>query len=246
MNGTRRRWVLLHGFTGAPASWDEVRAALAAQGEVLCPALVGHGSDAVAVDFASEVDRLAQAVRAAGFTGAHLGGYSLGARLALGLLVRHPALFARATLIGAHPGLAPEDPGRGERAAADERLAQLAERSLDRFLAHWRAQPLFATQRELSPRRRALQERVRAAHDGVALAAALRALSLARMPDWSAGLPRIAVALRLIAGGRDPKFVALARRMLPALRDATLAVVPGAGHNVVLERPEVVSAALLD
>lgn len=247
MNPRARGWVLLHGFTGSPAAWDEVRAALVKHGEVLCPALVGHGADAgAATDFVSEVDRLARLIRAAGFEGAHLCGYSLGARIALGLLARHPALAARATLIGVHPGLPEHGPERDERAASDERWAQLAERSPSEFLAQWRAQPLFATQRALPAERQAAQDRTRAAHDGAALAHALRALSLARMPDWRASLPQIALPVHLIAGELDPKFVALARAALPRLPDARLTVVPGAGHNVVLEKPAAVVAALLD
>lgn len=246
MTTRARRWVLLHGFTGGPATWDEVRAALARHGEVLCPALVGHGADtSAATDFGAEVDRLARVIRAAAFEGAHLCGYSLGARLALGLLVRHRALASRATLIGVHPGLPERGPERDERAAADERWAQLAERAPDEFLAQWRAQPLFATQRALPAQRQAAQDRTRAAHDGAALAAALRALSLARMSDWHAHLPRLALPVHLMAGELDAKFVALARAMQARLPDATLTVVPGAGHNLVLERPAAVIAALL-
>ena len=114
-----RPLVLLHGFTGAPASWDGVRRSLDDAIPVLAPALLGHdgtaGSPAIR-SFDDEVDRLAGAVRGAGLEGAHLAGYSLGGRVALGLLVRHPGRFAAATLIGAHPGL--QDPAdRAERAA---------------------------------------------------------------------------------------------------------------------------------
>jgi 2-succinyl-6-hydroxy-2,4-cyclohexadiene-1-carboxylate synthase len=246
MTRAGRRWVLLHGFTGSPATWREVRAALVNHGQVFCPALVGHGADAgAATDFLAEVDRLAHAIEVAAFDCAHVCGYSLGARLALGLLVRHPALFARATLIGVHAGLPERGPERDERAAADEHWAQLAERSPDEFLVQWRAQPLFATQSTLPPVRHAAQEQARAAHDGAALAGTLRALSLARMPDWRPHLPRLALPMHLIAGELDAKFIALARAAALQLPDATLTVVPRAGHNVVLERPAAVVAALL-
>jgi 2-succinyl-6-hydroxy-2,4-cyclohexadiene-1-carboxylate synthase len=239
MNG----WVLLHGFTGSPAAWDEVRAALA--GTVLCPAIVGHTRDTPpATDFNAEVDRLAALIAKGGIARAHLCGYSLGARLALGLLVRHPALFARATLIGVHPGLPEHGRERVERAAGDERWARLAERSTAEFIGQWEAQPLFATQQALPTEPRAAQARLRAQHDGAALAAALRALSLARMPDWRPHLPQLKLPAHLIAGERDAKFVALARQMERLLPQASVTIVAGAGHNVLLERPAAIVAAL--
>lgn len=240
-------WVLLHGFAGAPAAWDAVRAALPRTGRVFCPALSGHAADiVVAEDFGSEVDRLALAIEAAGLVGAHLCGYSLGARVALGLLVRHRHLFARATLIGVHPGLPDGSPERAMRAVNDERWASLAEREgAAQFAAQWAAQPLFASQLELPDDVRAAQEQIRRGHDGKALALAMRALSLARMPDWGPQLARLDLPVHLIVGAHDTKFIDLAQQMATQLPQASVSLVPGVGHNVLLERPSAIIAALL-
>lgn len=240
------RWVLLHGFTGSPAAWDVVHDALSRDGRVLRPALLGHGPGTGAgTDFVTEVDRLAECIGSAGFEGAHLCGYSLGGRLALGLLARHAALFTRATLIGAHPGLPEGSAERDARAASDEAWAQLAESDAPGFFARWGAQPLFATQQALAPALRAAQGRQREAHDAPALAAALRALSLARMPDWQPTLGALTLPVQLMAGALDTRFVALAQRMAAQIPGATLHIVQGAGHNVVLERPDRVIDALV-
>lgn len=240
-------WVLLHGFAGAPAAWDAVRAALPPSSRVFCPALLGHAAEtAVAEDFCGEVDRLALAIEAAGLVGAHLCGYSLGARLALGLLVRHRRLFARATLIGVHPGLPEDSPERAARADNDEHWARLAEREgAAQFAAQWAAQPLFASQRELPADVRAAQEQIRRAHDGNALAVAMRTLSLARMPDWRPRLARLDLPVQLIVGAHDTKFIELAQQMATLLPQASVSLVPGVGHNVLLERPSAIIAALL-
>src|SRR4029077_15510464 len=92
-----------HGFTGSPRSWDFLpdRRALPR----IVPALVGHsGSEAGSEvnGFEDEVDRLASLTPE---RGVHAVGYSLGARLALGLALRHPARVTRLTLISCHPGL---------------------------------------------------------------------------------------------------------------------------------------------
>ena len=75
------------------------------------------GHIAGALRFEQEVDRIARGIVDAGLCGSYLCGYSLGARVALGLLARHAHRFAGATLIGVHPGLSSPD----ERAAERER-----------------------------------------------------------------------------------------------------------------------------
>ena len=242
----QRAFVLLHGFSGSPASWRTIVDALPLSARVFCPAIVGHAADTgPALDFVAEVDRLAARIAQAGVREAHLCGYSLGARLALGLLLRHPTWFVRATLISANPGLAENSAERVERVASDERWAQLAETDSDRFFAQWSAQPLFGSQRAVPDAVRAEQERVRFGHDPHALAGAMRVLSLGRMPDWRPHLNQIPIPVAVMAGGLDNKFTGLAREMAQTLPNARLEIVPDSGHNIPLERPSAIIAALL-
>ncbi len=255
-----RPLVLLHGFTGSPSSWDDVLEALDVTGPPtddapgpdprrgpFAPPVIGHDGTPGPPDvdaFEDEVDRLAAAVRNRGITDAHLAGYSMGGRLALGLLVRYPELFASATLIGASPGLA--DPAeRAARAARDREWARLLdEEGLDTFVAAWEALPLFATQAALDPERLRRQRAVRRSHDPRGLARSLRAVGLARMPDYRPRLADVDRPVRLVIGERDPKFRALAREMAERLPRATVTVVPGVGHNIVLEAPAEISGLL--
>jgi 2-succinyl-6-hydroxy-2,4-cyclohexadiene-1-carboxylate synthase len=244
------RLVLLHGFTGSPASFDELTGRLAARHpgvNVLRPALLGHGlaADDHACRFEQEVDRLARVVSATRMTGAHLCGYSLGARVALGLLARHAHLFGGATLIGVHPGLA----GARERAlrvGSDERwCARLDSGDTSGFIDAWEAQPLFATQQRLTAPRAAHQRRVRAAQRAAGLARALRVLGLGQMPDYRGVLRMLALPVRLVVGALDAKFGALARGLVASAPRARLELVPGVGHNVLLEAPAHVEGLLL-
>lgn len=246
--------VLLHGFTGAPASFDELVSGLLSESprlRVLRPALLGHDArePLVArerpVRFEQEVDRLARLVREARFSGAHLCGYSLGARVALGLIARHGHLFAGATLIGVHPGLR-DAAQRAARVGADERWCQLLlNRGLGAFLAAWRELPLFATQSALSPALLARQERVRSGHGAAGLACALRVLGLGQMPCLRGALPSARLGVRLVTGARDEKFTNLARGLADGPGRVVLDVVPAAGHNVLLEAPQHVQGVLL-
>ena len=234
--------ILLHGFTGSAASFDELLEHLTQLGSgarVLRPALLGHGatSGPGILRFEQEVDRLAAEIRRAGFRGAHLCGYSLGARLALGLLARHAWLFSSATLVGVHPGLS--DAGaRAARVGSDERWCELLCREgVAGFLRAWEAQPLFETQRELSGARRERQRQLRRTHSAEGLMRALRVLGLGQMPDYRGALAAPPLRVRLVVGSLDSKFESLAQSLTTDFPRIPLLRVQGAGHNLPLEAP---------
>lgn len=218
------RCVLLHGFAGDPASWDDV----AIEGERL--ALPGHvGGGPAAPDWASNV-----AAIAARITGCEIVvGYSLGARVALGLVVG--GFVPRAVLISANPGIA--DAERAARRAGDARWAALArQRGTAAFIAAWEAQPLFATQQRAAPAVRAARRARRLALDPEQLARSLETMGLAEMPDYRADVDG---RFALIAGGDDAKYVAIARAL-----GAPLEIVADSGHDPLLEQPAALSLAI--
>ena len=227
--------VLLHGFTQTGASWDEIRRLLGQRYRVRAPDLRGHGAASAVrpVDFPAVLADLAALVP----PGAALAGYSMGGRIALAFALAHPDRLARLVLVGASPGLA--DPAlRAARARADEALATRVEAiGIEAFASEWGAQPLLAGQ---PPSAHA--DRLRNTPAG--LAAALRGLGTGVMaPLWDR-LPELAPPVTLVVGERDAKFRAVAEAMLPALHDAELVVVPGAGHAAHLEAPAAVAALL--
>jgi 2-succinyl-6-hydroxy-2,4-cyclohexadiene-1-carboxylate synthase len=236
-----KRLVLIHGYTGSPASFAALcRSLPLGTIRVLCPALLGHGPPVVVGSlqrFEQEVDRLAAEIRAAGFGGAHLCGYSLGARLALGLLARHPFLFRAATLVGVHPGLA-DVHERAARVGSDERWCALLNRAgVERFADAWQSQPLFSSQVRLPAHLLEQQRQIRCSHSACGLARALRSLGLGQMPDYRGVLGALGLPVELVVGSEDRKFSALAaeaRGRNPRIRSST---VSGVGHNVLLEAP---------
>jgi pimeloyl-ACP methyl ester carboxylesterase len=60
-------------------------------------------------------------------------------------------------------------------------------------------------------------------------------MGLAEMPDYRAAIARCS----LIVGADDAKFLAIARGL-----PAPLTVIPGAGHDVPLEQPELLASAI--
>jgi 2-succinyl-6-hydroxy-2,4-cyclohexadiene-1-carboxylate synthase len=144
---------------------------------------------------------------------AHLAGYSLGARLALGIAVRHPERVSRLTLVGAHPGLA-SDTERDERRRSDQRWIELLETcGIDAFVDAWSAQPLFASERRLPEALRSARRKERLGHDPKELARSLRITGLAEMPNFRPRLGEIRAPVTLMTGELDAKFSALAEEV---------------------------------
>ncbi|MGB8332692.1 MAG: alpha/beta fold hydrolase [Polyangiales bacterium] len=239
-------WMLLHGFSGSPRSWDEVVARAQLDPDPLRPALAGHGSDWRLVGtraFDDEVSRLNAMAFGLGRPRL-ICGYSMGARVALGMLVSRPELWDGALLIGAHPGLAYEL-ARAERRASDGVSARmLRTEGLVPFVNAWEQLPLFRSQRELSGPALATQRSIRLGHDAEGLAHALDVLGLAEMPNYGAMLSSFSGPITLMAGACDAKFSGIAGAIARDNSNVDAVLVEGVGHNVVLEAPGTVAAAL--
>jgi 2-succinyl-6-hydroxy-2,4-cyclohexadiene-1-carboxylate synthase len=223
------RIALLHGFAGDPAAWADVIDAWPRAGDVLrAIALPGHGRPCEP-DWAANLVALEPEV-----TGADVVvGYSLGARLALGLLAT--GRIERAVLIGAGYGIDAAE--RAARRAHDATWASvLRADGIAAFVAAWEAQPLFASQARVDPLRLAARRARRLALDPEGLARSLETMGLAEMPDYrGADL----ASVRAVAGADDARYLALARSvgLAPiAIRDA--------GHDVPLEQPRALAHAL--
>jgi 2-succinyl-6-hydroxy-2,4-cyclohexadiene-1-carboxylate synthase len=227
---------MLHGFTGSKASF----ARLSMPPCALAPTLGGHLDQPASTDFWAEVERLA----ALDLTATRVFGYSLGGRLALGLLARYPERFEQAVLVSVHPGLR-TDSERLERRERDDRFVRLLrERGLVEFVSAWERQPLWRTQRALPEAIRAGKRRERLEHTSEGLAGSLISVGLGHMPDLRPQLARVAAKVDCLAGALDTTFLALAQDLCSVMPRARLSIAAGAGHDLLLERPEFCSPFL--
>ncbi len=236
VDGTGPRLVLVHGFAQTRDCWGVVGADLATDHEVVRLDAPGHGRSAT---FHAGIRTGARLIADQGGTATYLG-YSMGGRFALHVALANPELVRGLVLIGATAGL--EDPvERSQRQAQDEAMAQRVEREgIEAFLDAWLAQPLFAG---LGPDVQFLEARKENTVDG--LAESLRQAGTgAQDPTWHR-LDRLDLPVLCVAGADDTKFAALAERLVSSIgANATLALVPGAGHAAHLEQPDAFLAVL--
>ena len=233
-----RPLVFVHGFLGAPQMWRDVLAMTEHDGPVESLLLPGHGQApwfSTGETFDSAVD--AVALRIPEGEPAILVGYSMGARIALGIAARHPARVAGLVLVGFDPGLPTEEERRARAAWDDAQARAIEESGLPRFVEVWSALPIFASQAALPPSVREARRQERLGHTTRGLSWAMRVLGLGRMPPRWDALATIAAPLHLVTGEEDEKFTALSRRVLEKVSSATHSVIPHVGHDVALEAP---------
>lgn len=220
----------LHGFAGSPSTFAPL-------GEfALCPWLSGHGPhpNLEANTFDEELERLARLVAEVPAP-RKLVGYSQGARVGLGLLVRYPDLFSSAVLFGVNPGLRKE-PDRRARERFEEGFCRLLENhGMEAFVREWERLPIFASQLDWSLKALVEQREIRLSHTPTGLVHALRVLGLAHMPSYWETAGRVTARVHLVTGERDEKFIALHEQLHRIVSNSTLEVLPGVGHNPLVE-----------
>ena len=198
----RPRVVLVPGFTQTASSWSDAAAVVSETCAVRALDVPPPGTFA----------ETARAIGDAGGRALYVG-YSMGGRLCLRLALDRPDLVRGLVLVSASPGII-DRAERAARADADNLLADRVERDgVDEFLAHWLAQPMFATVPAGAP---GLADRRRLTP--AYLAACLRRLGAGVMePMWD-DLPRLTMPVMLVTGTLDEKYTAIARQMLERMR----------------------------
>jgi pimeloyl-ACP methyl ester carboxylesterase len=242
--------VLLHGVTGHARSWDDEARALSARHRVLALDQRGHGDSDPPVDadytlpaLAGDLAAFADALALASFD---LVGLSLGGRVAIAYAAAQPTRVRRLVIVDIGPDVAASGRARvgGMMAQTPERFA-----SIDEAVAHARASNPRYTEAMLRHR---VEHGLRALPDGAftwkydrGLRDAVRAGQWRDPTDlwplWGA-----LACPTLLVRGADSDILApeTARRMVDTLPHARLVEVPGAGHTVPGDQPDMFLALL--
>jgi pimeloyl-ACP methyl ester carboxylesterase len=235
--------LLLHGFPLAMAMWDPIRTGLATVARVITPDLRGFGaSDKPEGDYsmASLAKDVLALVDALGLDRVVLGGHSMGGYVALRFAAAHPDRLAGLVLVDTRAEADPPE-GRQRRDAAIARIEREGGAGfLDDFVAN-----LIAPQtRERSPRFLAELRALAADVPDHVLIGCLRGMR--DRTDSSVLLPSITAPSLVIVGAEDSVTPpSAAQAMVASLPQASLAVIPGAGHTPSVERPIPTAEAII-
>ena len=231
--------VLIHGFAGLPSFWDRVVAhapALAGAHRICLP---GHGNVPAATSWDNAIARVASEIPTGCTTAI---GYSLGARVALGLLAS--GVVQRVIAISGHPGISDHD--RADRMRADAAWAARFETEpLTQVLAAWQQQPVLRSYGDGSDLEQARRLRLRIqGHRGPALAHAMRTLGLAQMPQYQRVIGQHVDDIQWLVGEHDGKFSGLANTLREALPRLHVTSLAGSGHDPTLDVPSQLATQL--
>lgn len=238
--GSGKPLVLVHGYLGGSAQWQDQLAAFAATHDVIAPDLPGFGqADALAgpsciADFASAVVAFLDRLGIGSFT---LLGHSMGGMIAQDIAARHGERLDRLVLYGTGPlGLMPDrfEPIETSMARlADEGVSATADRISATWFRDGRAAPGYPLTRDIARR----------AHAQAALNA------LIAMRDWDGrdALRRFPERCRIIWGDQDRSYRwPQVNSLWTGIAGAELAVIPGASHAAHMEKPALFNALVRD
>ncbi len=241
--------LLLHGFTGCAANWQDAMGELQSRYRVFAIDLPGHGQTAAPNEpahFAMPFVARQISVFIGDVIGgsANLLGYSMGGRLALCIALDHPVCVQKLLLESASPGLA-SLAERQARIASDEALAmRIVRDGIEPFMDAWERLPLFASQAQVPQRARARLRALRLQNDPAGLALSLRGMGTGAQPSLWDRLPAWTKPTLLITGALDAKFVEINRAMAQRMPHALHHIVERAGHAVHFEQPDLFIALL--
>ena len=217
----------VHGFTQTGNSWK-------------VPAQSIHDSTNTFIDapdhgesqgISLSLEETAEAIADIAF-GKVLVGYSMGARMALHAVMQHPYAMTGLVLVSGTPGIE-DDAEREARVQSDDALATRIEQiGTPAFIDEWIQQPLFS---KSSFSDADIRDRNR--NTPASLASSLRTCGTGQQQSWWPHLLEIRIPVLLIAGSRDEKFVAIAKRMKQLIPQSTLNIIEKAGHSAHTDQP---------
>jgi 2-succinyl-6-hydroxy-2,4-cyclohexadiene-1-carboxylate synthase len=232
--------VLLHGFTGSTVTWGSLTELLSPEFEVIAIDIVGHGQTESPAEveryrMARCTDDLVAVLAALGHERATWLGYSMGARTALQIAVRHPEAVDALVLEGVTAGT-PDPAERAARIESDEALAdRIGGEGLEAFIDFWQSIGLWDTQAGMPEERLAGLRAQRMASDPVGLANSLRGMGSGAQEPINDRLASVDVPVLLVAGSLDAKFTAIAHDLEGSLPRAEFAAIEGVGHAAHFE-----------
>lgn len=240
---TKTPIIFLHGFTGNLNDWKFVDKKLNNNFSPIFIDLIGHGNssspdDAELFTSKMQIKFLKIILQELNLEKVILVGYSMGGRLAIDFSHTFPENVKALVLESASFGLENEGE-KEERIQNDSRLAEQIENStIEEFINYWENIPLFDSQKNLPDQvlEEIKKEKIKS-NNPVGLKNSLLGFSTGRMKNYFMLISNFNFPILLIYGELDKKFVNIAKRINPLIKNSEMKIVKNAGHNLHLEKP---------
>ncbi len=232
--------IFLHGFMGRGRDWLPLVPHLMDRFYCLLPDLPGHGNNinlpqSTQLTYDNVVKGLIYFCDQLSLQHFNLIGYSMGGRIALYTATQFPDRISSLTLESANPGLTDQQARQARATLDDERAERLLHRGLNVFVDHWYELALFSSLKQ-HPLLFAQTRLKRKQSDPRWMAKVISELSPGRqLPLWDK-LGELPMPVLLLAGALDTKYVDLIEKMGEQIPQATVKIIPNAGHNIHLEQ----------
>ncbi len=231
--------VLLHGFALDSRIWRRQVDALGDEYRLLTLDLPGFGPQARELGEVHPADEVARAMDVTGLVRAHLVAHSYGAAVAIDFALAHPKRVQSLSLI------APMMLGRRSGIEAWQRCVALANEG-DRATAVevWLDDPLFEG---IRPDEEAFEEVRQIVLDYLGHHWTGKVSSKWHEPDPVSRLRTLDIPSLVVSGEADiPSFMLMAEAYAKALPKVRREIIQGAGHVLMVERPDELNAILRD
>jgi len=230
----------LHGTMGMAADWGQPLDKLGMDAGLIHAIDLWEYTGTSLREFAKRFNHV---VRDKGCDENILLGYSMGARLALHVLLDDASLWRKAVIVSAHTGLVGKE--RMLRVKSDAVWAEKirTERWVE-VLREWNDQPIFKTRTQMGGDTDSNQDNTLCMGDRSLLeskkemvAESFHQWSLGQQEDLLADLKKVNTPVLWFTGEEDLKFTDIAKLAVRELPSSRHAVVTGAGHRVPWENP---------
>ena len=226
-----RELVFLHGFMGHASDWDEVRSQLPE-----------FETRAINIEVATDWHGTVRSLTSLLTKNSIVVGYSMGARLALGIALEFPEQCAGLIFVSGNPGLESETE-RAEREIADEKIAdRIAAGQLEPFLQKWYQSSVFATLPE-EIRDQEIERKL--GRDAKHWPEILRVNSVSQQPNYWPRLHELVMPTWVVAGERDEKYKTIANRV-GEVAQIKVDLLLNCGHMVHREKPLELASLIRD